>query len=187
MKMRNRKTIVVVFLVLACMLVGIGYAATTGGLDLTINASSAAQDFKVLFTKAQAKTINDSLPDGASLKVRCEGTYLTANYANEATISTTSAAMVVEGMALTTDSVTIDFTIENFNNYNVELTEVAPTTTNFNVEGGFVSTGDTLVDTITVDATSTVTYRVTVTLKANAGYESISEKIVITFNGKAVD
>ena len=187
MKMRNRKTVIAVFLVLACMLVGVGYAATNGTLDLTITANSAAQDFKVLFTEVKATEINDSATDGAALKVRSEGTYLvTGADANTVTMSTTQATLVVEGMALTTDYATVEYTIKNYNNYKVELTITDPTTTSFNVTGGFVD-GEQLVKTIVVPANAEVSYQVTVGIKANAGHTSVQEKIVIGFTGKAVD
>lgn len=185
MTMRNRKAIIAAFLVLALMLVGVGYAATSGTLKLTVTASSGVQDFKVLFTQADANAIVDSQTDGATVKVRCEGTYLEVGGAN-ATMSTTQAGMLVEGLALTTDSVTVDFTITNYNNYKVKLTRVLPNPEKFNVSGGFVS-GSDLLEEIIVDADSTVVYRVTVSIKADSTHIQETEEFIINFTGEAVN
>ena len=186
--MRNRKTVIAIFLILAAMLVGVGYAAITGSLTIEGTVSSSAQKFNVVFTSAKADEIHDSADDNAVPALSIQNTKMvmgdSIDISNLFTVS-----MTASGLATTEDYVTVTFTIKNHNKVAMKLTPVITGNSIFSVLDGFEDgedEGTELDDTKVVAAEGTTTYTVTVKL-ADDGYdETKTETFTITISGESV-
>ena len=189
MTMRNRKTVIVAFVILALMLVSVGYAAITGSLTIEGTASSTAQKFNVVFTKAEVNDINDSQDDGAAVVLSVQNTKLTETVGNNSLDipNLFTVSMTASGLATTDDYVTVTYTIQNNNKVPMKLTPVITGASVFSVTGGFADgdDADSELDATTVVTAEggTTTYTVTVSL-ADDGYDTKkSETFTITING----
>lgn len=189
MTMRNRKTIIAAFLVLALMLVGVGYAAIEGTLTIEGTVGSTPQKFNVVFTNAHADDIVDSANDNAVPALSVQNTKLEEG--NDLAIADLfTVSMTVSGLATTEDSVTVTYTIKNHNKVDMKLTPTIAGASIFSVTGGFADGDDEGTE---LDATSVVaaegetTYTVTVKL-ADDGYDVVkSENFTITIAGVSVN
>lgn len=189
---KRRKLAIVTFVLLAVMLVSVGFAAITGDLSLTLNASSVPQHFNVKFTNATATKIVDSQNDGAAVMVSVENVKLATEgtstklgpqiAGSEETAGVANITMNVENLAVITDYVTVDFTVKNFNNVDMQVGVNTPAMSIFTAEYGFV-VSENLVKTIVIEAGTTATFRVTVKLASSAHATQNSEKIVFEFTG----
>lgn len=107
--MKNRKVVVIAFLVIAAMMLGIGYAALTDTLDITgsadVNVSDLEKEFEedIYFSLAVA---NNGAPDTASI-----------NADNNDKASFSAKSLVKKG-----DVATFTFTIENDSAHDVSVT-----------------------------------------------------------------
>ena len=112
--MKNRKTIIVGFILVACMIMGVGYAAlsTTLRIDGQASVSAEAIEFteNVIFTAAKT----DAPTFGTAA----------VNDGNQ------SATFTVTGMTRKDDAVHFTYTITNKSDHDVNLAvTIAPTTT----------------------------------------------------------
>lgn len=153
--MKNKKTFMGLAVLIAVLMLGIGYAAVTAiPLSISGTASSAANDdnFTVEFTAAAPKE-NNAFVVADQTKVNADAT---------------SATMTVEGLTAKGDKAVATFTVENksadlsalINNIEAELTEGATTaaeTANFKIE-------TTLVGGTTIKAGESATFEVSVQL-----------------------
>lgn len=151
--MKNRKTVIVAFLLVAAMLLGVGYAALSddlyvnGTLKLDADKLADTYDKEVYFTDANKETtgttnVEDTISIGAD----------TNGDAND------KVTFEVNSLKTVGEKATFTFKIQNDNDFAVTAT---PTTTftnaYFTVEGP---------EAVTVPANSSVGVTVTVTLKA---------------------
>ena len=184
---KRRKLAIVTFVLLAVMLVSVGFAVIEGDLTLTLNASSAPQDFNVVFTEAEAIAIVDSQNDGSAVMVSVENTKL-EEVGSTVTIGGASGAFVatmkVENLTVVGDYVTVDFTVKNFNAVDMQVTVKDPTMSVFAAEYGFHTVGvDTLAKTTVIGAGQSASFHVTVRLASSVHDTEASEKIVFEFDG----
>lgn len=148
--MRNRKTVVVAFLLVAVMLLGVGYAALTDILDITgsadINQSAAEQAFNedIYFKAAHA---ND---DG--------------NTASVNTDNKDKASFTVNSLKGKDDSASFTFTITNDGDLAAEVTPTLSATAGNTNPEYFSISSDWAGQSKTLDAGAELTYEVTVTL-----------------------
>ena len=149
--MKNRKVVVIAFLVIAAMMLGIGYAALTDTLDITgsadVNVSDLEKEFEedIYFSAAVA---NNGTPDTASV-----------NADNNDKASFSAKSLVKKG-----DEATFTFTIENDSAHNVSVTpKLNATLGNTNSEY-FSIESDWDGATKPIAAGGNITYTLTVTL-----------------------
>ena len=154
--MRNRKTFIGIVLLIAVLLIGIGYAAITSNLTISGTAKANASDanFSVVFT--------------GEIKDKSEG--VTAS----ATENTTSAIMNVEGLTTKGDAKSATFTVQNTSDELQALlsvaTEEVTNTEYFAVsaevanEDSKIKAGGTTTVTVTVTLIKTPTEEVTSTV-----------------------
>lgn len=147
MTMRNRKTVIVAFMLVAVMLLGVGYAALTDSLDIggtaeiTKNAAEAAFDADVYFTKATALT---------------NGNTTSINADNADKVSFTASSLATKG-----DKAIFEYEVSNYNDLKavIAATDLDANVTTITDDDGHVSTLDDslfkityLWDDTTIDA-----------------------------------
>ena len=185
MTMKNRKTVIAVFLVLALMLVAIGYAAISGTLTIEGTVSSTAQNFNVYFTGAKVDKINDSENDNAVPALSIQNTKVTET--QEVTIANLfTVSMTATGLATTEDYIQVTYTIHNHNKVDMLLTPSVSGNTLFDVDFGFADGDDSddLLDATTVVAAEgDTTFTVTVKLADDNLDETATENFTITIVG----
>lgn len=167
---RKRKLAITTFVLMALMLVSVGFAAITGKLEISTTAKSGPQDFNVVFTSVKATDIVDSANDGKAVSVKVENTKLQKDVALPIGGDTGSfvVSMTAENLATTGDYVTVVFTVTNNNKVAMKVTSAAVTTTIFSVEKGFVGTGSALEESATIAAGTSAQFKVTVKLISDA-------------------
>lgn len=185
MTMKNRKTVIAVFLVLALMLVAIGYAAITGTLTIEGTVSNTAQKFNVYFTGAKVDKIVDAENDNAVPALSIQNTKVseleTVTIANLFTVS-----MTATGLATTEDFVQVTYTIHNHNKVDMKLTPTVSGNTIFDVDFGFADGDDAdeeLDATTVVAAEGYTTFTVVVKLANDNLDETVTENFTITISG----
>ena len=149
--MKNRKVVVIAFLVIAAMMLGIGYAALTDTLDITgsadVNVSELEKEFEddIYFSAAVP---NKGAPDTASV-----------NADNNDKASFSAKSLVKKG-----DTASFTFTIENDSAHDVSVTpKLNATLGNTNPEY-FSIVSDWDGATKTIAAGGNTTYTLTVEL-----------------------
>jgi uncharacterized repeat protein (TIGR01451 family) len=154
--MKNRKTVVVAFLLVAVMLMGVGYAALTDVLDITgsadVNQSAAEEAFNedVYFSAAEAEnpTPAPEKPNTASV-----------NADNKDKASFTANTLKGKG-----DKATFTFTIKNDGDVAATVTPKLNATLGNTLPEYFSITSDWDGATKTLAAGGSLTYTVTVEL-----------------------
>ena len=133
--MRNRKTIIVAFVLVACMLIGVGYALVTNTLDITgsgtINQSAAEESFNqdIFFSgvvvngniDADGVTAEDNMPYTANINAN----------------NNDKAQFTITGLKGQNDTAEIVFRVENAGDLDADLYIKSVTNSNvsyFNVE-----------------------------------------------------
>ena len=160
--MKNRKTIVVAFMLVAVMLLGVGYALVTNVLDVqgsvSVSATAAEKEFNkhIYFTGV---VVNGELkPDGVT---PTENLGYTANInAN----NNDKAQFTVTGIETTGESEVITYRIKNDSDYEADITLKSKSNTEdqiFDFDYSFAEGAKTT----TIPSKSTVDVTVTVTLK----------------------
>lgn len=148
--MKNRKIVIVAFLLVAMMLLGVGYAALTDVLDITgsadINQSAAEEAFNedVHFSAAVANQ---------------DGNTASVNGDNNDKASFTANTLKGEG-----DIVTFTFTIVNDGDLDATVTPTLNATTGNTKPDYFSITSDWNGEAKTLEAGGSLTYTVTVEL-----------------------
>ena len=180
MAMKNRRAIIVIFMLCACLLVGVGYAALTDVLDITgsgkVTRANALNSFmdKVYFT--EVSTSND-------------GGYTASINSND----NNKASFTVDTLSGKDDSETIHFTITNKSDLNTEVTFKTLYNSNeqyFSVTYAIGGVAISATDGIDLLAGSDAVVDVTVTLLETpnlAEDESITFSSLIELNVTAVD
>ena len=170
--MKNRRNVVVAFLVVAVMLLGIGYAALTDTLDITgsadVNQSAAEEAFNedIYFSAAVA---ND------------EGNTASVNADNNDKASFTAATLKGKG-----DKVSFTFTIKNNGDVDANVTpKLNVTLGNTNPEY-FSIVSDWNGASKTLAAHSEITYTLTVEL-LKTPTETISGSFLVELTAVSVD
>ena len=180
--MKNRKIILVALALVACMLVGVGYAEIQREITIGGSASLQAQNFNVGFSSITWTGVTDNdTNDGATPAVSAERHTLVLNTAQDFSPVLFQTSLTVTGLAKSGDSVVIDYVITNGNNVPMYLTTNVPTGTIFDFEGKFVD-GATKSDTFILDSEDTVIYRVTVTLDNDQFDAEKTESFNISIN-----
>ena len=150
--MKNRRTLVVAFLLVAVMMLGVGYAALTDVLDITgsadVNQSAAEEAFNtdIYFTAAVANE---------------EGNTASVNADNNDKASFTANTLKGKG-----DKATFTYTITNDGDLDAEVTPRISSNTNtqyFNVysdwqgQAKVLKAGETVTYTVTIELIETPT------------------------------
>ena len=150
--MKNRKTVVVAFLLVAVMLLGVGYAALTDTLDITgsadVNISDLEKEFEDDIYFSSAIALGDNTTNTASV-----------NADNNDKASFSAKELVKKD-----DKAEFVFTIKNDSAHTVSVTpKLNATLGNTNTEY-FSIVSDWDGSTKTIAPQSEITYKVTVTL-----------------------
>ena len=168
--MKNRRTVVVAFLLVAVLLLGVGYAALTDVLDITgtadVNQSILNEEFNkdIYFSAAVANQ---------------EGNTASVNADNNDKASFTANSLKARG-----DQATFTFTIKNESAHVVTMTPSLHNTLGNTKPEYFSISSDWEGAAKTVAAGSSITYTVTVTLIADP-VDSISGSFLIELNAVA--
>ena len=192
--MRNRKTIIVAFLLVAAMAIGVGYAALTDTLTIIGNAhidvgqANTAFDSKIYFSAAQADEIKSGDTVTRDLST---GTGATADVAS---FTADDATFTANRLAVKDEYSTFIFTITNDSNVDATITvgatkqsgDTNPSNSNESIFGvtykyvkstgvAFGNEEDIVIPsnggTITVEVTVTVKEPVTSATSATFGIE----------------
>ena len=180
MAMKNRRAIIVIFMLCACLLVGVGYAALTDVLDITgsgvVTRTNALNAFMedVYFSE-----VSTSADNGYTASINAD--------------NNNKASFTVNTLAGQNDSETISFTIVNENDLDAKVTIRSSSNTNSTYFGVAYSIGGVALsetDGIDLPDGGEVVVDVTVTLletpNLNEGeVESFSS--VIEINVTSVD
>lgn len=159
--MKNRKTVVVAFLLVAAMLLGVGYAALTDVLDITgsadVNQSAAEESFNedIYFTAAVANQSGNTASVNADNNDKASFTANTLKGAN--------------------DTATFTFTITNAGDVDAVVTPAIKSNTN---DTYFAISSDWAGQPKELLAGQSLTYTVTVTLQQTPT-ETIAGSFVI--------
>ena len=163
--MKNRKIVVVAFLLVAMLLLGVGYAALSDTLDITgsadVNVSELEKQFEedIYFDSA---TANGGAPDTASV-----------NADNKDKASFSAKSLINEG-----DSTTFTFVIKNDSAHDVVVTpKLNATMGNTNPEY-FSIVSDWNGAAKTIPAGQTMSYTVTITLEQDPT-EAVSASFLV--------
>ena len=165
--MKNRKRVVVAFLLVAVMLMSVGYAALTDVLDITGSADvnkSAAEDAynaDIYFTAAVANQ--------------------TGNTASVNTDNNDKASFTANTLQGKDDTATFTFTITNEGDLDATVTPSISSNTN---DAYFTINSDWAGQAKTLSAGSTLEYTVTVTLKETPT-DTISGSFIIELTAVA--
>ena len=173
--MRNRKTVVVAFLLVAVMLLGVGYAAVTDTLDITgsadVNSATAFNDH-IYFAKAEA--------------VAGSGNTASVNADNNDKASFTVNSLKEKG-----NEATFTFTIANSGDLSVKITPKLNAATGNTMPDFFEVTSNwdgatKSLGACTDEGPATIDYTVTVKLKQTPS-EPISGSFLIELTAVADD
>ena len=156
--MKNRKTIIVAFVLVACMLVGVGYAVVFNTMDIGGTASVSREEAEKAFN--QDIYFSGVVVDGT---LDADGVVAGDNKGYTANINTNNndkAQFTVTGLATQGDSVDITFRIENEGDLDADLIAVSHTisnTTYFDVKyyvvgGSVIDVNDTAHNFYTLNA-----------------------------------
>ena len=149
--MKNRKIVVVAFLLIAMLLLGVGYAALTDTLDVTGSADVSLTDLEKEFEGEiyfSAAVANKGTPDTASV-----------NADNNDKASFSAKSLLHEG-----ETTSFTFTINNDSQYDVTVTPKLNATLGNTNPTYFDITSDWDGATKTIPAGQTATYTLTVEL-----------------------
>ncbi len=156
--MKNRKTVVVAFLLIATMLLGIGYAAISdvldinGSADVSLDAAQSAFDEDIYFSNAEVLTVVKN----------AEGKDL--NVASISDGDNDQANFTADSLKGAGDYAEFRFTITNASDVDAVVTPTLASDGNSNTEY-FDIVSDWNGQPKTIEAGKSMTYTVTVTLK----------------------
>lgn len=167
--MKNRRTIVVAFLLIAVMLLGVGYAAVTDTLDITgsadVNSEGAFNDH-IKFTDAEANQ------DGNTASINAD--------------NADKASFTVNTLKQKGDTATFTFTIENSGDLAVTIKPKLNATTGNTLPAFFEISSDWNGEERELLANEEITYTVTVKLLKTPS-ETISGSFLIELTATAKD
>ncbi len=167
--MKNRKTVVVAFLLVAAMLLGVGYAALTDTLNIQ-------GDFEV--SQANAENAFD---DDVYFSAVSTGDGYTAAIASD---DNDKGTFKVTGLEGEDDTISITYTIKNDNDFAVSVV-IDPVNTNTTNTEYFECSSDKGDTAFTIDANSTKDVVITVRLKKTpvlAENQTVSGTFVVEYD-----
>lgn len=168
--MKNRKTVVVAFLLVSVLLLGVGYAALTDVLDITgsadVNQSAAEEAF------------NEDIYFDENVVIKEAGNTASRNADNNDKASFTANNLKGKG-----DTATFTFTIKNDGDLDATVTPSVSSNTN---PAYFAISSDWNGQPKTVTAGGSVTYTVTMEL-IETPTETISGSCIIELAAVSVD
>jgi len=174
--MKNRRTVLISFLLIACLCIGIGYAYVTGTVTVEGEATTAVSPLNVVFSAAALDTA-DAGASASALAISKVGT------PGDKTISFTAA-----GLTYVNEYVSADFTIRNDSQYPVVVSAPVVSTTNYfdvTVSEWADEAGNNPAEgTITLAVGATESFSVKVQLTEGSA-DKLSETFTITFNTSA--
>lgn len=144
--MKNRKTIIVGFILVACMIVGVGYALVTDTLDIGGTASVSVDQAEKAFNQDitfEGVVIGGTAYKNANLSPNPESLLYTAHITAE---DPDKASFTVTGLEGENDQCTIVFRVQNTGDLDADLKMSSCTNSNpdyFDVEYYIVGTPDT--------------------------------------------
>ena len=156
--MKNRKIVVVSFLLIAVMMMSVGYAAIADVLDITGSADVTKENAQAAFD-ADVYFANAALADAHN-----ENT-TSVNADNKDKASFTAKSLKGQG-----DTASFIYTIKNDNDVDAEVTPRISSNTS---EGYFGLSSDWNGQPRTIKAGESATYTVTVTLKKTPTFETL--------------
>jgi hypothetical protein len=185
--MRMRRTVIAIFLMVAVLTLGIGYAALSDSFGIEASANTPGFDTKIDFTaydiiegKRNGETISDvETADTANNDYSISVTGLDADNADELTLA-------VDGFLATAgDFIKVEFTITNTSDFTVTL-DTPTVTTN---SGTNYSATAVLNATELSAKTGTATLTVTITMDSDvaADADSANGSFTITVNTSDVE
>lgn len=172
--MKNRKSVIVAFLLVAAMLLGVGYAALTDDLSIGVTAGANLDDYTeefqedIYFSAVSAVTYSNSKTTGASAII---------DEANDATKDTGKIEVAAGTLVNKGDSITVTYTIKSDSDLNATVT-LAPIT---NSDHFTVTTNWNAAQNLTAGGTVDVTVTVTLTTTPD---ETVTESITLNFTAQ---
>lgn len=170
--MKNRKTVVVAFLLVAVMLMGVGYAAVTNVLDIQGSASVSANVAEEEFNEdIYFKGVKDAQ---GNVVTNIDSTANAGYTANINTNNNDKAQFTALALANQNDKVTITYVIQNDSAFDATVGMKTNTNTNGSINGGaetgdfdftYYFADDTSLRSTTIPAGGQVEVTVVVTLK----------------------
>ena len=202
--MKNRKNVLIVFVVLAILCLGIGYAALTDTLVINGTVGGSSQNagnvedeslFNLEYVTDNEPTVNLTKATGSTLTA-------TASYANAET-----ATITVSNMCVKNEKVIATFTIKNSSSedyiaelsavlstvYDAESAQYLEVSYSFEGDGGILSAEhdeDQQTVVIKKDGTATITVEILMTeslIAQGNDPQVLSATITVTITGKHVD
>ena len=180
--MKKRRILIISLLLVAALMLGIGYAALS--TDLVVNGSVSNQPHPIDVTFKSGKILTDM------------GTEAAAKHANTNVICTDgakTATLNVANLVHKDDAVYAEFVIVNNNKYAVTLGEpVVAETTAAGVKDFFTATSEWVdasgakIAAPEIAAGATATFRVKVTMDINTG-ESLSGDFTVTVKATSAE
>ena len=171
--MKKRRSSIIIFVVVAALCLGIGYAALTDVLDITgtadINQSAAEEEFNEDVCFTDAKPLGDGTPNTASV-----------NADNKDKASFTAKDLAGKG-----DTASFEFTITNAGDVDATVTPTLNATTGNTKPEYFSITSDWGGASKTLAAGQSLTYTVTVEL-LKTPTETISGSFLIELTATSV-
>ena len=166
--MKKRRTLIISLLLVAAMALGIGYAATTGKLNIEGVVSTQQQTFEVKFTAYD--TVSAS----------------TGVTAVPGTLPDKTVSFTVNGLSKKDDTITGRFTITNDNEFPMYITGITTTSAAENVFTVSTTMDDVATNPVTLGAGATTTIEVTVTLDEGMS-EQIKQYFTISIDATSVN
>ena len=162
--MKKNKTLLGVALLIAVLMLGVGYALTSIPLTLngTMNAETNNENFKVEFTKAEK-----------------------SNDADTATFTGTTATYNVNSLKTVGDEATATFTITNLSKAGIN-TNITANEAQVTDAGQYFEVTTQLTNNTNVAVNGTATYTVTVKLVKAPVETAATGTFTVSFNAEAV-
>lgn len=182
--MKSRKTVVAIFLMVAILTLGIGYAALSDELSVTATANTPA--FDPLVYIGTDYDITSATRNGASIADPTSNDDYTITVSGTGTDAV--SVTVDRFLATSGDSIVFEFTVVNESAF--EVTLGTPTVTYTTNDGTFTATAvlgsSTLAAATTANPEVSTTLTVTINLANDVTNDSgASETITITMNANA--
>ena len=163
--MKNRRNIIVAFLLCACLIVGVGYAALTDTLDINgtadVNQSAAEDAFNedIYFSAAAVNgdAVTITYPNGSSITL--------VNTANVNTNNNDKASFTANTLRGAGDTASFTFTIKNDGDVDANVTPTLNASAGNTKPEYFDIESDWNGETKLLKAGEFLTYTVTITLK----------------------
>ncbi len=168
--MKNRKTVVIAFMLIAAMLLGVGYAALTDNFSITGNAEVGITQSNIEF--------DEKIYFSSATPTNTTGTSGISDTASVSTTDPDGATFSIKSLALSNEEATFTFTIKNESEFDATIAITQEPTQNTGyfetdvvfANGHVIKAGEELSFTVTTrlikNVTSAVTASTTIKLSA---------------------